>query len=97
MLHRREHMSDIRFDSIEDHQLADIWYALGGAAVRHPDHFQKLTDEVFSELLDRRGAGLNPWLEQRFRPFRLKDSKEDAAANASRRRRRGLVACPLHE
>jgi hypothetical protein len=77
-------MSDIRFDSIEDHQLADIWYALGGAAVRHPDHFQQLTDEVFSELLDRRGEGLNPWLEQRFRPFRLTDSKEDAAANVSR-------------
>jgi hypothetical protein len=83
MLHCSWDMSDIRFDSIEDHQLADIWYALGGAAVRHPDHFQTLTDEVFSELLDRRGAGLNPWLEQRFRPFRLKDSKEDAAANAS--------------
>lgn len=76
-------MPDIRFDSIEDHELADIWYALGGAAVRHPDHFQKLTDEVFSELLERREAGLNPWLEQRFRPFRLKDSREDASANAS--------------
>jgi hypothetical protein len=83
MLHRHCAMPDIRFDSIEDHELADIWYALGGAAVRHPDHFQKLTDEVFSELLERREAGLNPWLEQRFRPFRLKDSKDDAAANAS--------------
>ena len=74
-------MTDIRFDSIEDGELADIWYALGGAAVRHPDHFKPLMDAVFAELLDRRGeAGLNPWLEQRFRPFRFADSKEDAAA-----------------
>jgi hypothetical protein len=76
-------MSDIRFDSIEDGELADIWYALGGTAIRHPDHFQPLFDAVATELLSRRGAGLNPWLEQRFRPFRLIDSKEDAAASAS--------------
>ena len=75
-------MTDIRFDSIEDGELADIWYALGGAAVRHPDHFKPLMDSVFAELLDRRGeAGLNPWLEQRFRAFRFEDSREDAAAN----------------
>jgi hypothetical protein len=72
---------DIRFDSLEDTSLADIWYALGGAAARHPDHFQPIMDAVFKELLERRGDGLNPWLEQRFRAFRLKDSKEDAEAN----------------
>jgi hypothetical protein len=72
---------DIRFDSLEDGELADIWYALGGAAVRHPDHFQPLMEAVFDELLERRGDGLNPWLEQRFRAFRLADSKEDAEAN----------------
>jgi hypothetical protein len=38
-------------------------------------------DDSFQELIDRRGEGLNPWLEQRFRPFRLADSKEDAEAN----------------
>lgn len=74
-------MADIRFQSVEDGDLADIWYALGGAAARHPQHFQALMDDVFTELLDRRGDGLNPWLEQRFRPFRLVDSKEDAEAN----------------
>jgi hypothetical protein len=75
-------MSDIRYDSIEDGELADIWYALGGAAIRHPDHFQPLVDGVFKELIDRRGEeGLNPWLEQRFREFRLADSKDDAEAN----------------
>jgi hypothetical protein len=75
------HMSDIRFQSIEDGDLADIWYALGGAAARHPDHFQKLMDECFQELLERREASLKPWLEERYRPFRLTDSREDAASN----------------
>jgi hypothetical protein len=74
-------MSDIRFQSLEDGDLADIWYALGGSAVRHPDHFEKLMDECFQELLDRRAESLKPWLEERFRPFRLADSKEDAEAN----------------
>jgi hypothetical protein len=76
-------MAKIKFDSLEDGELADIWYALGGSAARHPDHFKPLMDEIFTELLARREQGLNPWLEERFRPFRLIDSKEDAAANAT--------------
>lgn len=74
-------MTDIRFQSFEDGELADIWYALGGAATRHPEHFQPLMDSVATELIARRGVGLNPWLEERFRPFRLRDSREDAHAN----------------
>lgn len=74
-------MSDVRFQSIEDTDLADIWYALGGAAARHAEHFKPLFDVIATELLERRGDGLNPWLEQRFREFRLSDSKEDAEAN----------------
>ena len=74
-------MTDIRFQSFEDGELADIWYALGGAAIRHPEHFKPLMDSVATELLDRRGVGLNPWLETRFRPFRLADSRDDAHAN----------------
>jgi hypothetical protein len=74
-------MSDIRFQSLEDGELADMWYSLGGTAIRHPEHFQPLFDAVATELLTRRGEGLNPWLEQRFREFRLADSKEDAEAN----------------
>lgn len=84
-------MSDIRFQSFEDGDLADIWYALGGSAARHPDHFQKLMDQCFQELLDRRGEGLNPWLEQRFRSFRLADSKEDAEANMRTSAKEGLA------
>jgi hypothetical protein len=74
-------MASIKFQSLEDGELADIWYALGGSAARHPDHFKRLMDEVFAELESRREQGLNPWLEQRFRPFRFQDSKEDAEAN----------------
>jgi hypothetical protein len=74
-------MSDIRFQSLEDGELADIWYALGGSAARHPDHFQKLMDECFLELVARREDNLKHWLEERFRPFRLVDSQEDAAVN----------------
>ena len=74
-------MTDIRFQSFEDGELADIWYALGGAAIRHPEHFKPLMDSVATELIDRRGVGLNPWLEERFRAFRFADSRDDAAAN----------------
>ena len=74
-------MSDIRFQSLEDGDLADIWYALGGSAARHPDHFQKLMDECFKELVERREQSLKTWLDERFRPFRDADSREDAAAN----------------
>jgi hypothetical protein len=74
-------MGDIRFQSLEDGDLADIWYALGGSAARHPDHFQKLMDECFKEMVDRRAESLKPWLEERFRPFRLADSREDAEVN----------------
>jgi len=38
-------------------------------------------DACFQELMDRRAESLKPWLEERFRPFRLADSKEDADAN----------------
>jgi len=73
-------MTDIRFQSFEDGELADIWYALGRAAIRHPEHFTPLMDAVATELLDRRGVGLNPWLEARFRPLRPGDSRDDAHA-----------------
>ncbi len=74
-------MTDIRFQSFEDSELADIWYALGGEAVRHSDHFKPLMDAVAIELLARRGVGLSPWLEERYRRFRLADSRQDAWAN----------------
>ena len=74
-------MSDYRFQSIEDGDLADLWYAMSGQAIRHPDLFKPLADVLLSELLERRAEGLNPWLEERFRAIRLADSREDAEMN----------------
>jgi hypothetical protein len=76
-------MSDIRFQSIEDGDLADLWYAMSGQAIRHPDRFKPLADVLLNELLERRTEGLNPWLEQRFRDIRAADSREDAQINLS--------------
>jgi hypothetical protein len=61
-----------------ENALADMWYALSAAAIRYPDHFQTLSDTCFQELAERRGAGLNPWLDERFRAFRQDGSKKDA-------------------
>jgi hypothetical protein len=38
-------------------------------------------DECFKELVERREESLKPWLEERFRPFRAADSREDAEVN----------------
>jgi hypothetical protein len=78
---RAVHVADVRFQGLQDEDLADLWYALSACANRHPDRFKALTDAVLDELLARRGDGLK-WLEQRFRALRLADSKEDVQANA---------------
>ncbi len=74
-------MADYRFQSIEDGDLADLWYAMSGEAIRHPDLFKPLADVLLNELLERRSEGLNPWLEERYRAIRLEDSREDAESN----------------
>ena len=76
------HVPDVRFQGLDDEDLADVWYALSACAVRHPDRFKALTDAVLDELLARQGDGLK-WLEQRFRAIRLADSKEGTQANVS--------------
>jgi hypothetical protein len=75
-------MADFRFQSIEDGDLADIWYAVSGQAIRHPQEFKRLADLLLNELLERREQGLTPWLEERFRAIRLADSREDAEMTA---------------
>ncbi len=75
-------MSDARFVGLSDEELADIWYALGGAETRHPGGFGELVDSALRELNSRLGDDLSSFLEPRFRPYRFIDSKEDAAANA---------------
>ena len=76
-------MSDARFVGLSNEELADIWYALGGAETRHPGGFGELVDSALRELNSRLGDNLSSFLEPRFRPYRFIDSKEDAAANAS--------------
>ena len=76
-------MSDARFVGLSDGELADIWYALGGAETRHPGGFGELVDAALRELNSRLGDNLTSFLEPRFRPYRFIDSKEDAAANAA--------------
>jgi hypothetical protein len=63
-------MADIRFQSIEDGDLADLWYAMDGQALRYPDHFKSFTDALLNELLERRGESVKAWLEDRFRDIR---------------------------
>jgi hypothetical protein len=60
-------VADIRFQSIEDGDLADLWYAMAGQALRYPDHFKSFTDALLNELLERRGESVNAWLDDRFR------------------------------
>jgi len=74
-------MADVRFQSIEDDDLADLWYGMSGQAIRHPDRFKALADALLTELLERRGDGMNPWLEARFRALRPVDSLNDAQLN----------------
>jgi hypothetical protein len=76
-------MSDARFVGLSNEELADIWYALGGAETRHPGGFGELVDAALRELNNRLGDDLPSFLEPRFRPYRFIDSKEDAAANAN--------------
>jgi len=75
-------MKDARFRGLSTDELADIWYALGGAETRHPGGFSALVDAAMRDLTDRLDSNLAPFLEVRFRPYRLVDSKEDALANA---------------
>jgi hypothetical protein len=72
---------DQRFSGLSAEELADIWYALGGAETRHPGSFSSLVDTTLRELNARLGDRLTPFLEQRFRAHRLADSREDAEAN----------------
>jgi hypothetical protein len=75
-------MADERFKKLSTEELADVWYALGGAETRHPGAFSDLTDATMRELNVRLDSNLSTFLEQRYRKFRLADSKEDADANA---------------
>jgi hypothetical protein len=68
-------MTDIRFQSFEDGELADIWYALGDAAQRHQGNFSGLANAILEELKARLGETLTPWLEARYAGLRALEAE----------------------
>jgi hypothetical protein len=74
-------MDDDRFRCLSNPDLADIWYALSGADIRHPDCFKHLVDAVFRELESRQGSEVSKFLNERFAKFRPTDAAEDVEAN----------------
>ena len=70
------------FDGATDDEVADLWYALAGAEIRHPGCFTKILEESNAELLRRRGNSLGQFIHERFRHLRVIDASEDAVANA---------------
>ena len=78
-------MRDAQFDGISDEELADIWYALSGAEIRHTDRFTALVDASLHELEKRRGHTVREFLEQRFAALRAVDAPDDAVATLKAR------------
>lgn len=74
-------MADERFAGLSDEELADIWYALSGAEIRHTDCFKQLVDASIGELEVRKGTALRAFLDDRFGKLRLADASEDVNAN----------------
>jgi len=74
-------MADQRFARLSDEELADIWYALSGAEIRHTDCFKQLADAAIAALEIRQGAAVRAFLDNRFAKFRLVDALEDVNAN----------------
>lgn len=70
------------FGRLSNESLADIWYAMAGAEIRHPGCFTKLLEAANDALVARLGDTLAEFVEKRFRGLRPVDAAEDAMANA---------------
>jgi hypothetical protein len=81
-------MPDERFRGLATEELADIWYALSGAEIRHTDCFKNLVDAAIAELELREGAALPAFLDKRFAKLRAVDAMVDVDANQS-----STIAC----
>ena len=73
---------DTRFERLTNEELADIWYALSGAEIRHTDIFRALVDATLQELDRRLQDSLREFLDRRFAKLRCVDVAEDAIATA---------------
>lgn len=71
----------MRLNGLTDDELADVWYALAGAELRHPGCFTALLEKSHAELSRRLGDKLASFVEQRFKKLRPVDALEDARAN----------------
>jgi hypothetical protein len=69
------------FDGMTNDEVADVWYALAGAEIRHPGCFARILEDSHAELLRRLGNSLAPFVEERFRKLRAQDAPDDAIAN----------------
>jgi hypothetical protein len=78
------------FEGLSTSELADIWYAVAGAEIRHPGCFTVVLEASDDELRRRLGDGLAPFLDHRFARLRPVDAVEDAEAT---RRAASDVSC----
>ena len=74
-------MADERFRGLSNEDLADIWYALSGAEIRHAGRYQSLVDATLHELEERLPDSLRVFLDDRFKQLRVIDAPDDAVAN----------------
>jgi hypothetical protein len=81
---------DPRFERFTNEELADIWYALSGAEIRHTDVFQPLVDASLRELDRRMPNTIREFLDMRFAKLRTVDWSEDAIATAKAKGPSGL-------
>ena len=70
----------MKFDAFTNDELADVWYALAGAEIRHPGCFTAPLEAAHDELLKRMGSGLASFVEARFARLRPQDAAEDLNA-----------------
>lgn len=68
------------FEGLSTSELADIWYAVAGAEIRHPGCFTAVLEASDEELRRRLGDGLAEFVRDRFARLRSADSEEDAEA-----------------
>ena len=72
--------STMTFEGLSTAELADIWYAVAGAEIRHPGCFTAVLEASDDEMRRRLGDGLAGFVNERFARLRPADSQEDAEA-----------------
>lgn len=71
---------EMKFAALDNDELADVWYALAGAEIRHPGCFTGPLEAAHDELLKRLGSSLASFIDARFAKLRTQDAAEDLSA-----------------